>query len=233
MTFEPPLIPGRLIKRYKRFLSDIELSNGEHITAHCPNPGSMKSCQPENAPVWVSKSDNPKRKLAYTWELVMAQERLTLVNTNRANGIVEEGIRGGVVEELREFASLRREVKVGDKSRIDMMLETDDGPCYVEVKNVTLDDGPKRAAFPDSVTARGTKHLHELMGLVDQGHRAVLLFCCSRADTEIIRPADEIDPTYGAALREAGAHGVELLAYACDMDTVEVRLSRRIDIELP
>ena len=228
----PTLIEGRLVRRYKRFLADVELADGTVVVAHCPNPGSMKTMKDEGAPVWLSQSNNPKRKLAYTWELVRAEEELTLVHTGRANAIVEEAMRGSVVSELRGFTSLQSEVRYGDKSRLDFMLQFLERRCYVEVKNVTMADGEGRCAFPDSVTARGSKHLRELMSIAAEGHRAVLLFCCSKAGTCEIRPADEIDPVYGQTLREAKRAGVEILAYGCDIDLQSIALNKSLPIRL-
>lgn len=228
----PKLIEGRLQKRYKRFLSDIELADGSVVVAHCPNPGSMKSMNEPGSAVWLSPANNPKRKLAYTWELVQSEGNLTLVHTGRANAIAREALEAGVVRELCGFDELRAEVAYGEKSRIDFCLEFASGPCFVEVKNVTMFDGEGRAAFPDSVTARGTKHLQELERMVAEGTRAVLLFCCSRAGTLAIRPADEIDPVYGVQLRKAVEAGVEVLAYACDVSTQEVVMRERVPVML-
>ncbi len=228
----PPLIEGRLRRRYKRFLADVELADGSVVVAHCPNPGSMKTMKEEGSKVWLSASDNPKRKLAYTWELIHSQEALTLVHTGRANAIVEEGLRSGVVGPLSGFKTLRREVVYGEKSRLDFQLQWQDESCFVEVKNVTMADGPGRCAFPDSVTARGTRHLRELMSIVAWGQRAVLLFCCSRAGTRGIRPADEIDPVYGVTLREAADAGVEIMAHACRVTESEVVLAQEVPVEL-
>ncbi len=182
--------------------------------------------------VWLSPANNPKRKLAYTWELIRSEGCLTLVHTGRANAIAQEALESGVIRELTGFASLKAEVPYGEKSRIDFRLMFAEGPCFVEVKNVTMYDGPSRSAFPDSVTARGTKHLHELMEMVTQGQRAVLLFCCSRAQTASIRPADEIDPAYGEALRQAVATGVEVLAYACDVSLKEIVMRTPVPVML-
>ena len=228
----PPLIEGRLLRRYKRFLADVELQSGEMVVAHCPNPGSMKTMNTPGAAVWLSHSTNAKRKLAYTWELVQSEGALTLVHTGRANAIVKEALELQVVAELAAFTTLRSEVAYGEKSRVDFVLDWQDASAFVEVKSVTMSDGPARAAFPDSVTSRGEKHLRELMAMVQLGHRAVMLFCCSRAGTTAIRPADEIDPAYGRRLREASEAGVELLAYSCQLSTQEVVLVKRIAIDL-
>lgn len=228
----PPLTEGRLVRRYKRFLADVELAGGEVVVAHCPNPGSMKTCAPDGARVWLSRSDDPRRKLAYTWELVEAFGALVCVHTGRANDLVAEALAAGVVPELSGYETVRREVRCGTKSRIDFCLEDGDRRCYVEVKNVTLDAGGGTSAFPDAVTARGTRHLAELEALVAGGDRAALLFCSTRADTERVRPADEIDPTYGQALRRAHAAGVEILAYRCEVSTAELRVAGRVPVDL-
>ncbi len=228
----PPLIEGRLLRRYKRFLADVELRDGRVVVAHCPNPGSMKTMKEEGCRVWLSESTNPKRKLGFTWELVESQGALTMVHTGRANDIVEEALRAGVVKPLAGFESLRREVVCSTKSRLDFHLQWPDKSCFVEVKNVTMADGPGRCAFPDSVTTRGSKHLRELMSIVSAGERAVLLFCCSRAGTQRIRPADEIDPVYGKTLREASQAGVEIMAYACSLGEHELRMTAPIPVEL-
>ncbi len=226
------LIKGRLVQRYKRFLADVKLADGEVVVAHCPNPGSMLRCAPENAPVWLSKSDNPKRKLKYTWELVKAHGSYVCVNTGHANNVVADALRDGVVTELDGFDDLRREVKYGERSRVDFLLTEGSAKTYVEVKSVTLSMGRQVSAFPDSVTARGTRHLQELMAMVDEGHRAVMLFCCARADTQVVRPADKIDPVYAQTLRQAAGCGVELLAYRCDVSPRGMWLRERVAIEL-
>lgn len=228
----PPLIEGQLVRRYKRFLADVQLVSGETIVAHCPNPGSMKTMSTPGSRVWLSRSDNPMRKLAYTWELVESAGQLTLVHTGRANAIVKEALEQEVITELVGFDGLRSEVAYGLKSRVDFVLHWQERLTYVEVKNVTMADGGNRSAFPDSVTARGEKHLRELMAMVDAGHRAVLLFCCSRAGARGIRPADEIDSLYGRRLREAAQAGVELLAYGCTVSTKEIVLRKRLAIDL-
>jgi sugar fermentation stimulation protein A len=232
VRFDPPLIEGRLVRRYKRFLADIELPGGV-VVAHCPNPGSMQTCAPEGAQVWVSESDSPKRKLKHTWELVRAGDAMICVHTGRANAIVAEAIEADRIDELAGYPTRRREVRYGEASRIDLLLERPGERCYVEVKNVTLTLGDRVSAFPDSVTARGTRHLRELEAMVRAGHRAVMLFCCSRDDTALVRPADAIDPTYGRALREAVRTGVEVIAYRCDVTPEQVQIAGRVPVELP
>ncbi len=222
----PNLIEGRLIKRYKRFLADVQLSGGEVVTAHCPNTGSMKRCQQDNARVWLSKSDNPKRKLAYTWELVeVDQQYLACINTGYPNKLVGEAIANGMVAELTGYTEQKAEVKYGEKSRIDWLLTKSDGTkCYVEVKNVTLLEEDGLGYFPDAVTDRGRKHLYELAKMVEEGHRAVLFFCVSHAGIQTVSPARHIDPKYTDAFYEVLEKGVEVIAYqvAITKETMEV-----------
>ncbi|MCP1606886.1 DNA/RNA nuclease SfsA [Pseudomonas citronellolis] len=235
MRFAPELEEARLLRRYKRFLADIETAGGEQLTIHCPNTGSMLNCMSEGCRVWFSRSDDPKRKLPGTWELSETpQGRLACVNTGRANRLVEEALLAGSVAELAGFAALRREVAYGmENSRADFRLEFAAGPVFVEVKSVTLGfDATPVAAFPDAVTIRGAKHLRELAALARQGIRAVLLYCVNLSGIDAVRPAEEIDPAYAAALREARDAGVEMLAYGADIDVSEIRLSRPLRIEL-
>ncbi|MFL1466486.1 DNA/RNA nuclease SfsA [Marinobacter sp. HN1S83] len=220
MNFPQPLIKGKLIRRYKRFLADVLLDDGSEVVAHCPNTGSMLGCQPDNARVWLSESDNPKRKLRYTWELVeTAPGVLACINTARPNAQAREAIEAGRVKELSGYGSCRGEVRYGaEKSRIDLHLSGHDelADAWVEVKNVTLcEDGS--GFFPDAVTTRGQKHLRELMAQVAAGDRAVLLFVVNHTGIESVRPADHIDATYGVLLREAAGAGVEVLAYRADL----------------
>lgn len=228
----PPLIPGRLIKRYKRFLADIELEDGSVVTAHCPNSGSMLSCNLPGSPVRLSLSPNPNRKLAYTWELLQVNGFWVGLNTMLPNRLAEEAIQDGTIVELQGYPKLRREVAYGsERSRIDILLEGDARRCYVEVKNVTLvEDG--MALFPDAVTTRGQKHLRELMEMVRNGDRGVLLFTVQRGDGNAVAPADRIDPEYGKLLREAVANGVEALAYRAEVQPEQIRLTERLAVIL-
>jgi sugar fermentation stimulation protein A len=235
MRFSPELEKGRLLRRYKRFLADIELANGEVITIHCPNTGSMLNCMLEGGGVWFSRSNDPKRKLPGTWEIAETpQGRLACVNTARANALVEEALRAGSIAELAGFTELRREVPYGEeRSRIDFRLQYPEGPAYVEVKSVTLGfDGTTTAAFPDAVTQRGAKHLRELAALARQGVRAVQLYCVNLSGVEAVRPAEEIDVRYAEALRAAVAEGVEVLAYGVHLDTGQVYIDRRLPVLL-
>ena len=190
----------------------------------------MTTCAPPGAPVWLYDSPNKGRKLRYTWELVRVEDDLVCVNTARANPLVASGLERGHVDELTGYSSVRREVARG-QSRLDFALSVDGGPtCYVEVKTVTLRSGARECAFPDSVTARGLRHLGELVEIVQQGERAVMLFVCGRSPTDVIRPAFEIDPEYAAALVEAKARGVEILGYRMDISTEGLELGERIPV---
>ena len=186
MKFTAPLISGRLVKRYKRFLADVVLDeDGSEITAHCANPGSMLGLKEPGSRVWLSKSDNPKRKLKYSWEILEADGALVGINTAHPNKLVEEALRAGRIPQLADFHSLRREVKYGRNSRVDILLEdAAGGRLYVEVKNVHLMRQPGFAEFPDSVTARGAKHLAELADMVEEGHRAAMVFLVQRPDCD-------------------------------------------------
>ncbi|MGL5997749.1 MAG: DNA/RNA nuclease SfsA [Pseudomonas proteolytica] len=229
MRFNPPLEEGRLIRRYKRFLADIETATGELLTIHCPNTGSMFNCMVEGGPVWFSRSNDPKRKLPGTWEIAQTpQGRLACVNTARANQLVEEALNAGVITELNGFTALKREVPYGqEKSRIDFRLDYPGGAAYVEVKSVTLGfDGTSIAAFPDAVTQRGAKHLRELAHLARSGVRAVQLYCVNLSGIDGVRPAVEIDAGYAVALREAKAAGVEVLAYGVQVSAQQICIDR-------
>lgn len=231
MQLDTPLIEGTLIKRYKRFLADIRLDDGEVITAHCPNSGSMKGYKEEGLRVWVSKSDNPKRKLAYTWELVEDRsEEKIMVHAARANALVKEAIEAGKIPELKGYSHLRTEVKYGrQNSRIDLLLEEGESKCFIEVKSVTLKEG-KVLMFPDAVTTRGQKHLQELMDVKADGDRAVLFFAVLRQGGEGFTPAGHIDPEYARLLAEAIESGVEVLVYQVDFGKDDWRLDKRVEI---
>lgn len=228
----PALTPGVLIRRYKRFLADIELPDGSVVTAHCPNSGSMKGCNLPGAPVLLSVSPNPNRKLAHTWELVQIDGFWVGLNTMLPNRLAEEAIADGTVAELQGYETIRREVCYGsERSRIDLLLEGSRGRCYVEVKNVTLVEGGQ-ALFPDAVTTRGQKHLRELMEVVAQGDRGVIFFTVQRGDGAGVAPADTIDPEYGRLLREAVKNGVEALAYRAKVTPEAIRLTERLPVFL-
>ncbi len=224
----PELIQGKLIKRYKRFLADIILENGEEITAHVPNSGAMTSCIEENCPVWVSFHDNPKRKLKYTLELTKMGENLICTNTGVANKIGIEAVANGTIKELQGYSSLKPEQKYGEKSRIDILLENENEKCYVEIKSVSLKI-QEELAFPDAVTSRGTKHLNELISMVEEGHRAVMLYIIQRTENASFRIAKEIDKKYYEAFLEARKKGVEILVYQSSINHKEINISKKID----
>jgi sugar fermentation stimulation protein A len=224
MKFPDPLIRGTLVRRYKRFLADVALDGGTQVTAHCANPGRMTGLSDPGLAVWLSPSRNAARKLKYSWELTRVNGHLVGINTAHPNALVEEAVRAEAIDELTGYASIRREVRYGRNSRIDLLLEHPErAPCYVEVKNVHLKRGPA-AEFPDAVTARGTKHLEELSGVVAGGARAVMAYLVQRDDCDHFKVANDIDPVYDAALRAAMAAGVEAICYSCrvTLDGIEV-----------
>ncbi len=236
MLLPRPLTGGVLIRRYKRFLADVLLDDGRRVTAHCPNSGSMSTVAIPGNRVLLSRSDDPRRKLSWTWEIAYVGEggrHPALVNTQRPNKVVREAIEKGVVAELTGYETLRPEVSYGERSRVDLLLSAPGRrDCYVEVKNVTLVVAPGVAAFPDGVTSRGTRHLRELMRVVRAGGRSVMLFHVARHDAERVRPADHVDPLYGATLRQAAAAGVEILAYRARISEEAIELSHRVPMDL-
>ena len=236
MRFDPPLQPARLERRYKRFLADVTLPDGQRLTVHCPNTGSMLGCADPGMRVWLSRAANPARKYAWTWELVEALPGVLVgIHTGRTNSLVREGIQAGTVAELQGYAGLQGEVMAGEGFRVDFLLRDHASrpDCYLEVKNVTaaVEDGV--ALFPDAVSERASRHLRELMAKQRARYRAALCFCVQRDDVQEVRPADAIDPTYGRTLREAAAAGVEILAYVARMDEQEVVLYRRVPVRIP
>jgi sugar fermentation stimulation protein A len=231
MRFTSRLIRGTLVQRYKRFLADVRLANGEIVTAHCTNTGSMMGCMDPGPVVYISKSANANRKLAYTWELIQANRTWVGINTMHPNRLVAEAVRSGLIRELCGYETIRREVKVNAHCRLDLCLKGSTGCCFVEIKNVTLAiDGS--AAFPDAVSERATKHLKELMRLRRKGHRAVIFFVIQRDDCDTFRPADEIDPQYGRWLRRAVKAGVEVLPYVAKVTRKGILLTETINIKL-
>ena len=232
MENTPSLYPATFIKRYKRFFADVLDQQGRTITLHCANTGSMKNCQVEGSACWYSLSDNPKRKLPGTLEIVTTSHgSLAGVNTAKPNHLVREAIETGLVPELSGYQRIRTEVRYGaENSRIDLLLEDDDmGQCYVEVKNVTLDMGDSLAMFPDAVTSRGAKHLRELMAMVAAGHRAVLFFCVQLTGIKRMEIATDIDPAYAAVMAQAVAAGVEVIAWRADLNANEIKLQEPIN----
>ncbi len=230
MHLPSPLFEGVLLRRYKRFFTDIELSDGSVVTAHTPNTGSMKQCAVPGYRVLISKTDDPKRKLKYTLELIRVGDDWVDTHTQRTNRLVEEALRNGWIDGLRGYR-VTPEYKIGN-SRIDFFLENDKERVLVEVKNVTLIKGEATACFPDAVTTRGQKHLCELLSAKQQGYRAVIFFLVQRGEATSFSPADEIDPEYGRLLREVVVGGVEVLAYKTIVTPEENRVSSRISVIL-
>ena len=230
MKYHQNLIFGTLIKRYKRFLADIELDDGPLVTAHCPNSGSMRMCAEPGWRAALSRSENPQRKCPYTWELVNNGRCWICVNTQTPNIVATEAIQAGLIPELAGYDRLRREVTYGASSRIDILLEKGLEKCFVEVKNVTLlgDDGAY--CFPDAVTARGLKHLRELAREVSDGNRGVMLYLINQSDGNGFRPASDIDPAYARGLRDAAAAGVDVLAYQTRISPEMITVDKAVEI---
>lgn len=235
MNFKGPLEPGTLLKRYKRFLADVTLKTGETVTAACPNTGAMLGLTEPGSTVWLSRSDSPARKYPHTWEMIeVAGLGLVGVNTANPNRIAAEAIAAGLVPELSGYASLRREVKYGRNSRIDILLEGGARPnCYVEVKNAHLFRKPGLVEFPDCVTERGTKHLAELSGMVREGHRAAMVYLVQAAGPTRLTLAGDLDPNYLNAFRQARKAGVEAFALCCNVSTSEITACRTIPVKDP
>ncbi len=234
MRFPNPLVPGRLLQRYKRFLADVELETGDIVTAHCANPGAMLGLTAKGNRVWLSISDNPARKLKYSWEVVEADfgrgPEYAGINTSHPNAIVAEAVAAGFFEEFAAWPRLRREVKYGKNSRVDILLEGDGvAPHYVEIKNVHLMRQPGLAEFPDSVTARGAKHLHELADMVAAGHHATMVFLI-QMDADRFTLAADIDPAYAKAFSMARAAGVAAVAVCCRVTPEGVDVTKRVPI---
>ena len=228
----PELIPGTLLKRYKRFLADVKLENGEIVTAHCPNTGSMKGCSEPGRTIYLSSHNNPRRKYKYTWELIAMPTSLVGVNTLVPNRLVAESIDQKLIPELSEYSHIEREVKINANSRIDLMLHSGGAKrCYVEIKNCTL-VSKSIAQFPDAITSRGLKHIIELERLAEAGHRCLMFYFIQRMDARVFRPADHIDPAYGRRLRQAVEKGIEVLAYDVRISLQGIELNKKIFCEL-
>ena len=230
----PELIPGKLIKRYKRFLADVLLDNGDTVTAHCPNTGTMKACSEPGRKVYLSYHDNPKRKYKYTWEIIEMPASLVGVNTMIPNRLVYHSIKTGQVETFAGYDEIKAEVKVGEKHRLDLMVSKNgSAPCYIEIKNCSLVENGT-ACFPDAVTVRGKNHLVELQRLTASGNRTMMFFLVNRMDAKIFKPADHIDPSYGKELRKASQNGVEIMVYdvAYDLKHGRVRLRNQVPFQL-
>lgn len=229
MDFPSPLKRGQLVSRYKRFFADVVLDDGTEITAHCPNPGAMLGLNMPGLPVWLSKSDDPKRKLAHTLEVVEVDGGYVGVNTMHPNRLVAEALAADAIPELSGYASTRREVKYGKASRIDFLLEDPArAPCWLEVKNCHLRRAGTLAEFPDCVAARSLKHLGELEAMVAEGHRAVMLYVIQRTDCDVFAACHDLDPAYAKGLEKAARAGVEVLCYDCDIGPEAIRIARRI-----
>lgn len=230
MRFEKAYKIGIIEKRYKRFLADINL-NGEIITVHVPNTGSMASCWEPGWKAFITDSGNDKRKYRYTLDMLHNGESWIGVNTSRPNHLVMEAIKNSTIQELQGYDIHRSEVKYGENSRIDILLEKEDKRCYIEIKNTTFRD-KNLVRFPDAVSTRGLKHIHELMRMKDEGHRAVMFYLVQREDVSKFSPADSIDPNYASTLKEAYANGLEILVYQCVLSEKEIRVDRKIPFEL-
>jgi sugar fermentation stimulation protein A len=228
MDFPQPLSHGVLVRRYKRFFADVTLDSGEEITAHCPNPGAMLGVNMPGLSVWLSRSDDPKRKLAHTLEMVETPAgALVGVNTMLPNRLVAEALAADAIPELTGYDVHRREVKYGEASRVDFLLETGRGErCWLEIKNCHLSRTPPLAEFPDCVAARSTKHLGELEAMVRAGDRAVALFVVQRSDCDAFSACHDLDPTFAAALERVADAGVEVLVYGCEMSPAAIRITR-------
>lgn len=235
MRFVSPLIPATLIRRYKRFLADVQMPDGSEITAHVANPGAMTGLATPGARVFLSKSASKTRKLPYSWELVEADfgagPELVGVNTGHPNPLIAEVLAARAIPELAAYSSVRREVKYGKASRVDFLLECDGlPPCYLEIKNVHLMRVPGLAEFPDSVTARGARHLAELGDMVEAGARAVMLYVIQIGSAQRFALARDIDPAYGAAFDRARNRGVEALALTCNLSLEGIVMGRSVPI---
>ena len=230
MHFKTPLIKGRLIKRYKRFLADVELDDGSVVTAHCTNSGSMKTCIEEGAPVYLTPVNDPKRKTKFTWEMIFINGGWIGINTSIPNLLAYEAIRDGKIEKLKGYTTVKREVKFGD-SRFDIYAENDTEKCFVEVKNVTMQEGDY-AVFPDAVTTRGRKHLETLIKVKEQGIRAVMLYVVQRGDVSIFAPAKDIDPEYAKSLTKAYKAGVEIIPVQAEVSPEKIEIVRELPFEL-
>lgn len=232
MKFAQELIPARMIRRYRRFLADVRLADGDELTVHCPNSGSMRGCVEPGGAVLLSRSANPGRKYPHTMELVQVGGVWIGINTARTNALVREAIAAGVIGELQPAAAIRAEVRVSARSRLDFLIEHGGGrQTYLEVKNCTLAEG-RTALFPDAVTSRGARHLEELLALRQVGAGAAVLFCVQRGDTDHFRPATAIDPAYAAGLARAAAGGVQVLAYRATPSPEGIIVTTRLPVVL-
>ena len=230
MEFKKKLVHGRLIKRYKRFLADVRLDDGSEVVAHCTNSGTMKSCLEDNAEVWLTPVDDPKRKTKFTWEMILIGGDWVGINTSNPNALAFEWVSEGIIPGLEGMTSLKREVKWED-SRFDLYGEAPSGPCFIEVKNVTMKEGD-RVLFPDAVTERGRKHLNTLIRVKKEGMRAVMLYVVQRMDVHMFSPARDIDPAYGLALNQAVRHGVEVIVVQAWVTPEGITFHRTLAVKL-
>ena len=230
MIFDKPLTHGRLIKRYKRFLADVTLDSGEVITAHCTNSGTMKSCLEDNAEVYLTPVDDPKRKTKFTWEMIKINGDWIGINTGNPNKLAFDAIKNQKIEKLKGYTEVKREVKFGD-SRFDVMAKNENETCFIEVKNVTLKEG-NYALFPDAVTTRGKKHLETLIQVKEQGMRAIMLYIIQRMDVKVFAPAKDIDPNYAKTLKKAYEKGVEIIPMQAKVSPEKIELVKELKFEL-
>lgn len=230
MKFEKELVHGKLIKRYKRFLADVELDTGEIVVAHCTNSGSMKSCLENGAEVYLTPVDAPKRKTKFTWEMIKINNDWVGINTGNPNKLAYEAILNQQISGLNGYTTVKREVKFGD-SRFDVYAENKNEKCFVEVKNVSMKEN-EYALFPDAVTTRGQKHLKTLIDVKKQGMRAVMLYIIQRSDVRIFAPAKEIDPNYASLLKKAAGAGVEIFPMQASVTPEQITLVRKLPFQL-
>lgn len=230
MEFENQLVKGRLIKRYKRFLADVELESGEQVTAHCTNSGSMKTCLEEGADVYLSPVNDPKRKTKFTWEMIFINAKWVGINTMVPNKLAYDAISNGELEKLKGYTKVKREVKFGD-SRFDIYAENETEKCFVEVKNVSMKVGDS-ALFPDAVSSRGRKHLETLIEVKKSGIRAVMLYVIQRMDVEYFGMAEDIDPEYASSLRKAMENGVEVIAVQAEVSPEKIEIKKELLLKL-
>jgi sugar fermentation stimulation protein A len=230
MKFKKKLLQGALIKRYKRFFVDIKYQNIT-TTAHCPNSGSMMGLLNKGNSVWFSKSDNPKRKLKYTLEIVEVNKTLVGINTQLTNKIVLEALNKKRIKNLVKFYNIKTEVKFSDKTRFDFLISNNKEKCFLEVKNVTLVRNDKIAEFPDAVTSRGTKHLKELITAKKKGYESYILYLIQREGCKSFKIAKDIDQEYKITFGEAIKNGVKMLCYDCKLSNEEIRLNNQINYE--
>ena len=231
MEFDQELQPGILVRRYKRFLADVQLDKDKIITVHCPNSGSMLGCSKPGSPVMLSRSENPKRKYSHTLEMVQADRVWVGVNTALTNRLVREALEKGVINEFGKLDAITQEIKTSDNTRLDFLLEYKGKKIFMEVKNCSLAED-RVAMFPDAVTTRGTKHLRELAMLKAQGYKAAVFFCVQRQDADSFMPASHIDLLYAETLAKVAADGVLVLAYQADVSPREIKIARQLPVQI-